>query len=268
MSASPAPTAIHPDSPSSRSAYEIGTIRLRPERVTQGVAAAGAGLAPVLACACVWMHNAALERAAGNCCVQAVTVLHYALAALGIDSRPEPVRVALTGNGTSTLYGPAVPHWAPDGEFDGHAILVVPDAGLFVDVTLQQYPEVPHSEHGELPVIAGLPGGRSLGAVPFRITRGDHRVAYMPVPGRHDHEWWDEGIKDLRDGFRNLGINLAGLVFDLLRAPEIRDRHLAGPYPRLRHLLRVLDDAPAEVRDGTIYFRRPGAPAVRLSEVL
>jgi hypothetical protein len=57
-------------------------------------------------------------------------------------------------------------------------------------------------------------------------------------------------------------------VFDMLRLPDVRDRALTSPYPRLRHLVEVLGDAPSLARDGGYFFRHPKSGlGVRLSDI-
>ncbi|MCX4404394.1 hypothetical protein OG840_22545 [Streptomyces sp. NBC_01764] len=45
------------------------------------------------------------------------------------------------------------------------------------------------------------------------------------------------------------GVNLASLLFQALRMPEVIGRARQAPYPRLRALLRAVGDAPQEVDD-------------------
>jgi hypothetical protein len=215
-----------PDLRSQRSAYQPGTIRMTIQQAMRGILAAPADIAPLFACTALWMYGAARDGAPGNCCVDAAMILQQALRVLGIRSHPEPVSVAVTHDGAASVYGSEMPHWTTDGRFDGHVVLTVPDAGYLIDATIQQFPEVPRSVHGQFPVIGRLPGGEGLGNMPLAVTRGDHRVVYWPVPGRHGSLWRHETVDAGRAGYCDAGANLAGVAVELLRSRAIRDMHV------------------------------------------
>jgi hypothetical protein len=102
---------------------------------------------PLVAVASVWLWNAAEDGALAAHCVDGCMTLPYALAEFGIASRVDAVTVEVEGAAGRTRYGHTDgPRYNDDGTFNGHAVLVVPPAGRFLDPTIQQYAEVPDTE--------------------------------------------------------------------------------------------------------------------------
>jgi hypothetical protein len=150
--------------------------------VTDGVLAAPPELLPLFGVAAVWLWNAAAEQADAAHCVDACLTMHHALAEFGIGTAVEAVRLAIEGNGSHTLYGGDGPHYNTDGTFNGHAVLLVPEAGRFIDPTIQQYREVPSSTPKDsLPLISRMPTPSALGTQPLMVQPAGHDVLYVPV---------------------------------------------------------------------------------------
>ncbi|MFF0249968.1 hypothetical protein [Streptosporangium sandarakinum] len=253
-----------------RPSRPVGTGRFRMDidDLGEAILHAPADIAPILALTGAWMWNAAQDAISAAHCIDACLTLHHALGVYGIDSHLEPVTLAISGNGSSTLYGGDGPHWNPNGSFNGHVVLAIPEAGRFVDATIQQYREVPVSTHGNVPIIARLPNDTGLGVQPFGVSRGDHQVVYAPVPPEQREAWRHPRIAAQDAAYRNAGANLAGNVFDMLRIADLRDKIRQSPYPRLRHLLDVLGDAETVVGPGLYGFRRRGdGTVVTLSDI-
>jgi hypothetical protein len=197
---------------------------------------------PLVALAGVWLWNVAEDGAAAAHCVDGCLTLQYALAQYGIDSRVEAVGLQLQGNGTHTRYGDVfAPRYNADGSFNGHTVLVVPPAGRFVDPTLQQYAEVPHTEKAMLPVLCPLPTPNGLGDEPIGVDRGDHLVIYLPAPLQQRQAWQLPAHTIRAEEYRQAAQNLAANVFAMMRLPMLREKVEGGPYPRLRTLLAALE---------------------------
>ncbi len=149
---------------------------------------------PLLALAGVWLWNVAEDGKGAAFCVDGCLTLHYALAEYGIASRVEAVILDVEGNVTHGRFGGNGPHDNANGTFNGHAVLVVPEADRLLDPTLQQYREVPDTEAATIPLMVKL-NGTSLDPAEMEVARSDHRVRYHPRAGaparglaqRHDH---------------------------------------------------------------------------------
>jgi hypothetical protein len=179
--------------------------------------------------------------------------------------------VSVEGGGSHVLYGDADrgPYYNADGTFNGHVLLVVPDAGRFLDPTIQQYSQVSASgNRGGLPLMSRLPVEAGMGEAALVVPRGEHVVTYRPVPA-HQRDAWKSPVVAAHDaGYRTAGANLAANVFDLLRSEFYRDGTAASPYPRLRRLLAELEHAES-IADGQGYrFVHPRTGAeVRLADI-
>jgi hypothetical protein len=223
---------------------------------------------PLIGLAGVWLWNVAEDGKGAAYCVDGCLTLHYALAEYGIASRVEAVILDVEGNGSHTRYGGDGPHYNVDGTFNGHAVLVVPEAGRFLDPTLQQYAEAPDTEAATVPLIVKLDGA-NWGTAALEVARSDHRVRYHPVPEHLRDAWRNTRITVNEDTYRWAGANLAANVFDMLRSEFFRDKTLASPYPRLHRLVQALGEATTIAdRQGGYRFRPAGAAAeVRLADI-
>jgi hypothetical protein len=243
--------------------------RLHLDQVHRLLAGASPDALPLMAVAAVWLWNLAEDGEAAAHCVDCCLTLHYALAEYGIGSRVEAVGLDLHGNGRHTRYGSQDgPRYNADGTFNGHAVLVVPGAGKFIDPTLQQYREVPDSEQARRPLLAPLPVPGGLGSAPFGIERGDHQVIYAPVPGSQREAWRNPGTAAHTADYQRAGANLAAHVLALLRTDLLRARTAQSPYPRLRTLLAALDGTePVAGSDGIRFRDLVSGSELRLADI-
>ncbi|MEU4229577.1 hypothetical protein AB0F17_35215 [Nonomuraea sp. NPDC026600] len=240
--------------------------RISVETVSQLMLAASPDALPLVGVAGVWLWNLAQDAPSAAYCVAGCLTLHYALAEYGISSRIEAVILEVEGSDSHTLYGGDGPCWNSDGTFNGHTVLVVPEAGRFLDATLQQYAEVPNTERAGL-LMGRLPEGVAFGAAVLPLDRGDHLVVYHPVPEEQRNAWRGPGAVAHDAKFRQAGANLAANVLDMLRLEHLRDKTLASPYPRLHRLVEALEGAES-VADGHGYrFRQRGGAEVRLADI-
>ncbi|MFI6317113.1 hypothetical protein ACIBG8_06320 [Nonomuraea sp. NPDC050556] len=254
--------------PERRPASSGRRVRMGMETVTTLMLNAEAEALPLIGVAAVWLWNVAEDGEGAAYCVDGCLTLHYALAEFGIASRVEAVILEMEGNGSHTLYGGDGPSYNANGTFNGHAVLVVPDAHRFLDPTLQQYAEVPETEEATGPLMARLPAGVSLGTAVLEVARSGHRVRYHPVPEHLREAWRNPAITANEAAYRQAGANLAANVFDMLRTEFFRDKILAAPYPRLHRLLQALGEAKSSA-DGNGYRFRPAGAAsdVRLADI-
>jgi hypothetical protein len=257
----PAARRRRPDMPGLRRA------RLGMEDIHRLMSAAPPAALPLISLTSVWLWNMAEDAAAAAHCVDGCLTLHHALAEYGIGSRVEAVAIRLRGSGRETAYGQN-PRYNADGTFNGHTVLVVTDAGRFIDPTIQQFSEVPDSKKAMLPLQAPLPVRDGLGDQPFGIDRGDHMVVYLPVAAQLRQAWRGPAVTARSADYQKAGANLAANVFDMLRLDDFRERTAQSPYPRLRTLLTALDGTES-VADGHGYrFVDPATGReIRLADV-
>jgi hypothetical protein len=224
---------------------------------------------PLVGLTSVWLWNLAEDGQTAAHCVDGCLTLHHALAEYGIGSRVEAIGLSIEGNGSRTLYASRQgPRYNADGSFNGHAVLVVPDAGRFIDPTIQQYPEVPDSERAMLPLQGPLPASDGLGDQSFDVHRGDHVVTYLPVPEHQRQNWRSPAISARTDDYSKAGANLAANVFAMMRLEGLRDKMEQSPYPRLRRLLTALDGAQPVADSHGFRFADPATGTeLRLSDV-
>jgi len=233
-------------------------MRMELDTVTHGIMSAPPLLAPVFALVATWMWNAAEDRSPAGSCVDSGIIFTAALAQYGIDARLEPVKVTLCrADGTPvTQYGEN-PRWNADGTFNGHAVTTLPGIGRFADATIQQFKEIPATPLAQLPLIAQMPAGSSLGTEPFAIPRPGHAVIYQGYPGDHQHLWRHRVIQANQPGYQLAAANLAANVFDILRGEHLAPKIRQAPYPRLHQLIDALAGAESLVHDGRYVFRHP-----------
>jgi hypothetical protein len=155
---------------------------------------ASAETLPLIALPAVLLWNAAEDQAAAAHCVDACQVLHYALGEYGIGSQIEAVRLRIDRDGRpGTLWGEN-PRYNADGTFNGHTVLVVPEAGRLIDPTIQQFPEVPQTTVSMLPAMVPLPARTSLGTEPFVAARLEYLAIYVPFSGPERYAWQDPRV--------------------------------------------------------------------------
>lgn len=197
--------------------------RLRLETACHLLQAASPEALPLLGLAAVWLFNLAEDGYTAGHCVDGCITLHYALAEYGIESRVEAIAVRIERGGSGALYSsPHGPMSDADGNFDGHTVLVVPEAGRFVDPTLQQFPEIPNTERDLVPVVARMPSRDGMGDQALRVYRGDYIVAYLPLPEAM-RQAWRNPVNTSRDAdYREAAANLAAMVFAMMRDEDVQ----------------------------------------------
>jgi hypothetical protein len=253
-----------PDMPGLRRAH------LPLDHVTKLIENAPADVQPLIALAAVWLWNMAEDNAAAAHCVDGCLTLHYALAEYGLASELQAVGVGIAATDSDPqLHGDYEqgPHYNADGTFNGHTILVVPEAHRFLDPTVQQFPEVPRTAQARLPLLGRLPAGTSLGTVPFHVDRTDHFVMYVPYPDPQCYAWECPIIDRRAREYEAAGGNLAANVFDMLRC--FPARLAESPYPRLRTLHEALAGAQSIAdRHGRYRFADPATGReLRLADI-
>jgi hypothetical protein len=224
---------------------------------------------PLVAVAAVWLWNMSEDGQAAAHCVDGCLTLHYALAEYGIRSSVEAVGLRVHARGRRTEYGNQLgPRYNPDGSFDGHTVLVVPDAGRFIDPTVQQYAEVPSSEKAVLPVMAQLPVRGGLGSQPLGIDRGDHQVVYLPLPAAQRQAWRSPAVTANEADYRPAGEHLAANVLAMLGIDPLRARTARSPYPRLRALLAAVEGTePVADSQGFRFLDPATGSEIRLADI-
>ncbi|MDQ0945988.1 hypothetical protein [Streptomyces sp. V1I1] len=228
----------------------------------------------------LWAGIADEVGAPANICVDSCLTLKYAYGQFGIRSELALADLVVReANGNSVLHGTPEPSWNDDGTvFDGHCILLLPDSGRHVDATVEQFEKV--REQGGGPLV-----GRSVASTEeFRpgqllppgtrlaVQRGEimmlYTLSHLSVADVIDGQPWI--IQNAHRHYR-AGVNLASLMLQALRIPEVIGRARQAPYPRPRALLRAVGDAPQEVDDDRdLRFLLPtsdGQQHLRLDEI-
>jgi hypothetical protein len=228
----------------------------------------------------LWAGIAQESGAPANICVDSCLTLKYAYGQLGI--RAELALADLTvreANGDGVLHGTPEPSWNEDGTvFNGHCILLLPDSGRHVDATVEQFAKV--REQGGGPLVGRSvasttsfePGQLLPPGTRLAVQRGDivmtYRLSHLSTRDVIDGQPWI--LQNAHRHYRT-GVNLASLVLEPLRMPEVIGRARQAPYPRLRALLRAIGDAPQEIDDNRdIRFVLPGPATphgMRLDEI-
>lgn len=229
---------------------------------------------PLITPTAIWaLHVADMYTIDPGRCVDACLALRAAFEVFGIPSRPAAVRVGIGAVGEDParllerLHGAERAHFNADGTFNGHLVLVVPHPGVFLDPTIQQFPEVPRTAMAELPAIGRLPGPGGLGMTLVLSRRQDNDCLYVPgdientIYGRPE-------VAGKMPEIRHTGLFLASNAFDILRQPGLLEKTRKAPYPRLQRQLDLLAEAEAIVRPDGYNFRDPRTGAeIRLSDI-
>jgi hypothetical protein len=145
---------------------------------------------PLLAPTVVWAMHAAKPRAIDpGLCLDACLKLRCAFEVYGIAAHLAAVQVGIGSVGEDPerlyerLYGPERVYFNADGTFNGHLVLVIPHPGVFIDATVQQFPEVPKTDLAEMPALSPLPSPDGLGTMPLLVRRADNDFLYVPQAG-------------------------------------------------------------------------------------
>ncbi len=234
---------------------------------------------PLVAPTAVWAIHAANPRVLDpGLCLDACLKVRCALEVYGIASHPAAVQIGIGPVGEDPerlhehLHGPGRAYFNDDGTFNGHLVLVVPHPGVFIDATLQQFPEVPKTAMAEMPALSPLPSPDGLGTMPFCVRRADNDLLYVPQAEEIESVIYQRPkIAAQMPELRAAGLFLASNAFDMLRHADIRDKMRTAPYPRLQRQLDILGEAERIVRprDGVWNFRDPRTGAeIRLSDIL
>lgn len=209
---------------------------------------------PLMALAGLWLWNMSEDGHAAAHCIDGCVILQHALAEYGLGSDIHATGVAIMRGEQRVLYDHARYH--ADGAFDGHTILVVPEARRFIDQTIQQFTEIPSSPRNSLPLMAQIPEGVRVGTDIFVIPRSDHMIAYPPVPEEERYAWRDPRVDAHDADYRKAGAILAARAFDVMRHESLRHLLAESPYPRLQILLEALGGTAGVERDDGYYCFR------------
>jgi len=233
---------------------------------------------PLIAPTVVWAIHAAKPRAIDPAlCIDACLALRYAFEVYGIAAHPAAVQVGIgpVGEDPERLYerryGPEQAYFNVDGTFNGHLVLVVPHPGVFIDATVQQFPEVPKTDLAVMPALGGLPSPYGLGTDPYLVRRADNDFLYVPQAEEVESIIYrNRKVAVNMAKLRATGLFLASNAFDMLRHPDVRAKIRTAPYPRLQRQLDALGEAERIVRsrDGVWNFLDPQTGAeIRLSDI-
>ena len=220
--------------------------RFRLEDLADLLESATADQLPLMALPAVWLWRAGEDGHAAAYCVDCCVTVQHALAEYGIASEIQAVGVGIAGPGAEpeVLGGDdtLTPHYNEDGTFNGHTILVIPDAGRLVDPTIQQFDAIPRTVRAAQPMMAPLPAPGGLGTAPFVIDRADHFVLYAPLPPPYCDAWQSSPVLvQQADGYPGNGREP--------RRSRVR-HHAARSVPRADSRVSVPAAADAPCRPG------------------
>lgn len=201
--------------------------------------------------ALLWVKLA--EGVHGNACVDACATLRYAYEQLGIPAELLPAGVMIhEESGRRTEYATDEPHWVNGTIFVGHTVLVLPEHGKLVDPTVEQVPAI--RKLGMGPIIGRIPpeGRQALreGGVSFVVPREKLLIEYAPARSGHRDVLVDAPLLvEHADRYRRAGINLATMVLEMFRSPQVLPRIRQAPFPVIHALLDAIGDVPLEPDD-------------------
>jgi hypothetical protein len=233
---------------------------------------------PLVAPTAVWAMHAAKPRVLDpGQCLDACLALRCALEVYGIAAHPAAVQVGIGPVGEnpkrlySQLHGSEQAHFNADGTFNGHLVLVVPHPGVFIDATVQQFPEVAKTDLAVMPALSALPSPDGLGTDHYLVRRADNDLLYVPQADEVERLIYrNPKVAANMAKVRAAGLFLASNAFDMLRQPDLRAKVRTAPYPRLQRQFDALGEAERIVRprDGVWNFRDPQTGAeIRLSDI-
>jgi hypothetical protein len=211
-----------------------------------------------------------------NMCLDACHVLRHGYAQLGIRATLCAVTmVAEDARGRCTRYGSAEPHFDGRGNFHGHCVLYQPESGHYVDPTVQQFPELAHTQG---PVVGKSHQGLTFsGVLPpagqdlkpnstFVLIRGDVTLTYTTVDAAHAPVVTQGPVVvNAQREFRRIGINLATAALDYFRMPSLIHKAMQVPHPRVSALLQAIGQASIHYDDAdnaSFELPGPGGPAL------
>ena len=156
-----------------------------------------------------------------NICVDACVVLKHAYAQFGIDSEVRVVDLVVEqAAGRRRQFGTPTPSWSGDAGnvFDGHAVLVLPEHGRYVEPAIEQFEVVRRLGKGPLigKAVAGV-GPRVMGrgllapGVMFAAKRESLKLIYTVAEQRYSQELESRLAQYTTDGHRRAGVNNAAL---------------------------------------------------------
>jgi hypothetical protein len=209
------------------------------------------------------------EGAPANICVDACTVLKHTYAQFGIRSEVRVVDLVAeeAASGRRRQLSSPTPSWSGEhgNVYNGHAVLVLPDSGRYVDPTIEQFEVIRRLNMGPLigRAVAGtmpsVTDGFLLEPGVMMAARRENLMLIYTVADRHYSDELENRIAQYTtDGHRRAGVNNASLALMMLRLPEVIERARAAPYPRLRALLDAVGDAEGRNVDGDMFFMLPG----------
>lgn len=195
-----------------------------------------------------------------NVCVDACLTLRNAYGQLGVRAELLPVDLTIRHkDGDGTHYGSLTPSWT-GSSWNGHCVLVLPDSERFVDPTVEQFNEVRAIGDGPLIGKVALATHHTDTLVEqgaqVAVQRGDLMLVYT-VAGPDVTASIVEHPEEvaLAERHRRVGVNVASMVLVALRGQGVRGRALQAPHPRLRALLRAVEDTPYEADEaGDVRF--------------
>lgn len=205
------------------------------------------------------LWSALMTGRQANVCVDACRILQHAYGQFGMPSELHAVSLDVVDARGDVIHHAPEPSW--EGTvLDGHCILYLPDDCRFVDATVEQYRQVAHRGLGVLVGrVGGFPEGSAKDRAAFEDSAALPSGAKLMIQRkdlRLEYRVGDEAatqvivshpvVADNVAAHRRAGINLASLTFEFIRVSGWTDRARAAPYPRLRALLDIVRDAPAE----------------------
>lgn len=219
-----------------------------------------------------------------DCLAACETLRHaYTLVGIAAETRAVDLYVRDRTTGSGVLHGTPDPSWTGP-RHDGHCAVWLPGARMFVDPTVERFPEVARlgvgPVFGRSLAVLGEPAALARaeeGALPMR-RRAEHgprapaahvqrrRRAGHPGPAR------PPARREPRRRPAPSGANLAGLSLEALRVLGSWDEARTGtPYPKVRAYLEALDGSPCLTGDPDVRFLVRGLGGIerrlRLDEV-
>ena len=205
-------------------------------------------------------------------CVDACRVLHYAYAQFGIRTQLRAVEVTIRYDDGRIARTP-VPSWN-GAELKGHAILCLPEAGRFVDATVEQFPGV----GGTGPVVGRTMmrlGSAARNEDPFpagvdmAVQRANATLIYTLSSDEATRLILDHpNIRTVGQEYRKQGIQVASCFLAGLAQSPLAAQARQALYPRLAAFLDAIDGATiGHDSDGFWYMIPPAAARLRIDQI-
>jgi hypothetical protein len=175
-----------------------------------------------------------------NTCTTACLSLQIALDRFGMASEPRVVMATVTGPGRAAHVGSKHPRW--NGTYwDGHMVLVLPDQGRFVDMTMHQARVLPRTGPYAAPIVGRCVNPLTGGPAALRpgdiglLERKEYLIKYEAL---EDQDSWRAAVPDNhRPLLEENAATVIRLTLDMLRAEHFIERARLAPYPKLQTLL-------------------------------